>query len=76
MGRRHRRDANMAQRVGDVDVESQLGGRVQGLEIRSKSSGGELMHLKALASIIASCAPAPPTFAGQARLVRTTISWH
>lgn len=33
------RDANMAARVGDYDVEAQLGGRIQGLEIRSKSSG-------------------------------------
>ena len=40
------RDANMAARVGDFDVEPQLGGRVQGLEVRSKSLGGELMHLK------------------------------
>jgi phosphatidylserine/phosphatidylglycerophosphate/cardiolipin synthase-like enzyme len=40
------RDANMAERVGDVDVEAQLGDRVQGLEIRSNSPGGELMHLK------------------------------
>jgi phosphatidylserine/phosphatidylglycerophosphate/cardiolipin synthase-like enzyme len=40
------RDANMAARVGDHDVEAQLGGRIQGLEIRSKSPGGELMHLK------------------------------
>jgi phosphatidylserine/phosphatidylglycerophosphate/cardiolipin synthase-like enzyme len=42
------RDANMAERVGDVDVEAQLGGRVQGLEIRSKAPSGELMHLKGL----------------------------
>ena len=40
------RDANMAERVGDVDVEAQLGGRVPGIEIRSNSPGGELMHLK------------------------------
>jgi phosphatidylserine/phosphatidylglycerophosphate/cardiolipin synthase-like enzyme len=40
------RDANMAARVGDFDVEPQLGGRVQGLEVRSKAPGGELMHLK------------------------------
>ena len=38
------RDANMAARVGDYDGEAQLGGRIQGLEIRSKSPGGELMH--------------------------------
>ena len=36
----------MAAKVGDVDVEAQLGGRVQGLEVRSNSPGGELMHLK------------------------------
>jgi len=29
------RDASMAEKVGDFDVEVQLGGRVQGLEIRS-----------------------------------------
>ena len=40
------RDANEAAEVGDYDVEAQLGGRVQGLEIGSKAPGGELMHLK------------------------------
>ena len=40
------RDAGMAAKVGDYDVEAQLGGRVRGLEIRSSSPGGELMHLK------------------------------
>jgi phosphatidylserine/phosphatidylglycerophosphate/cardiolipin synthase-like enzyme len=40
------RDASMAERVGDVDVEAQLGGRVQSLEIRSNAPGGEFMHLK------------------------------
>jgi phosphatidylserine/phosphatidylglycerophosphate/cardiolipin synthase-like enzyme len=35
----------MAAEVGDYDVEAQLGGRVQGLEIRS-NSGDEVMHLK------------------------------
>jgi phosphatidylserine/phosphatidylglycerophosphate/cardiolipin synthase-like enzyme len=40
------RDANMAAKVGDYDVEAQLGGRVPGIELRSKSPGGELMHLK------------------------------
>jgi phosphatidylserine/phosphatidylglycerophosphate/cardiolipin synthase-like enzyme len=35
----------MAERVGDVDVGAQLGGRVQGLELRSSAPGGELMHL-------------------------------
>jgi phosphatidylserine/phosphatidylglycerophosphate/cardiolipin synthase-like enzyme len=40
------RDANMAAKVGDYDVEAQLGGRVQGIELRSNSPGGELMHLK------------------------------
>jgi phosphatidylserine/phosphatidylglycerophosphate/cardiolipin synthase-like enzyme len=29
-----------------MNVEAQLGGRVQGLEIRSSAPGGELMHLK------------------------------
>jgi phosphatidylserine/phosphatidylglycerophosphate/cardiolipin synthase-like enzyme len=40
------RDASMAEKVGDFDVEAQLGGRVQGLEIRSSTPGGELMYLK------------------------------
>jgi phosphatidylserine/phosphatidylglycerophosphate/cardiolipin synthase-like enzyme len=42
------RDANMAAKVGDYDVEAQLGGQVQGVEIRSNAPGGELMHLKDL----------------------------
>lgn len=40
------RDPNEAANVGDYDVDAQLGGRVQGLEVRSKAPGGELMHLK------------------------------
>jgi phosphatidylserine/phosphatidylglycerophosphate/cardiolipin synthase-like enzyme len=40
------RDASMAAKVGDSDVEGQLGERVPGLEVRSNSPGGELMHLK------------------------------
>ena len=40
------RDASMAEKVGDFDVEAQLGGRVQGIELRSSQPGGELMHLK------------------------------
>jgi phosphatidylserine/phosphatidylglycerophosphate/cardiolipin synthase-like enzyme len=40
------RDANMVQKVADFDVQAQLGGGVQGIEIRSNSPGGELMHLK------------------------------
>jgi phosphatidylserine/phosphatidylglycerophosphate/cardiolipin synthase-like enzyme len=39
-------DASEAARLSEFDVERQLGGRVQGLEIRSSASGGELMHLK------------------------------
>ena len=46
------RDVNMAAKVGDFDVQAQLGGRVQGLELRSNAPGGELMHLKAIAWII------------------------
>jgi hypothetical protein len=38
------RDASEAARLGEFDVEAQLGGR--GLEIRSNAVGGELMHLK------------------------------
>lgn len=41
------RDANMAAKVGDYDVEAQLGGRVPGVELRSNSPGAEPMHLKA-----------------------------
>jgi phosphatidylserine/phosphatidylglycerophosphate/cardiolipin synthase-like enzyme len=40
------RDANMAAKVGDYDVEAQLGGEIPGIELRSKPPGGELMHLK------------------------------
>jgi phosphatidylserine/phosphatidylglycerophosphate/cardiolipin synthase-like enzyme len=40
------RDAGMAAKVGDYDVDAELGGPIHGLEIRSKSPGGELMHLK------------------------------
>jgi phosphatidylserine/phosphatidylglycerophosphate/cardiolipin synthase-like enzyme len=40
------RDASMAEKVGEFDVEAQLGSRVQGIEIRSSAPGGELMHLK------------------------------
>jgi hypothetical protein len=40
------RDANEAAKLGDFDVEAQLGGRVQDLELRSNAPGGELMHLK------------------------------
>jgi len=40
------RDASEAARLSDFDVEAQLGGQVQGLEIRSNAPGGELMHLK------------------------------
>jgi hypothetical protein len=40
------RDVNMAAKVGDFDVEAQLGGRLQGIELRSNAPGGELMHLK------------------------------
>jgi phosphatidylserine/phosphatidylglycerophosphate/cardiolipin synthase-like enzyme len=40
------RDAGEAARLSEFDVEAQLGGRVQGLELRSSAPGGELMHLK------------------------------
>jgi phosphatidylserine/phosphatidylglycerophosphate/cardiolipin synthase-like enzyme len=40
------RDANMAEKVGDFDVEAQLGSQPQGVELRSNKPGGELMHLK------------------------------
>jgi phosphatidylserine/phosphatidylglycerophosphate/cardiolipin synthase-like enzyme len=40
------RDASEAARLSEFGVEAQLGGRVQGLEIRSSAPGGELMHLK------------------------------
>ena len=33
-------------RLSDVDIEAQLGARVQGLEVRSKAPGDELMHWK------------------------------
>jgi phosphatidylserine/phosphatidylglycerophosphate/cardiolipin synthase-like enzyme len=40
------RGAGEAARLSEFDVTAQLGGQVQGLEIRSKAPGGELMHLK------------------------------
>ncbi|HEY3620921.1 MAG TPA: hypothetical protein VGL12_00705 [Roseiarcus sp.] len=40
------RDAGEAARLSEFDVEAQLGGRIEGLDIRSNSPGGELMHLK------------------------------
>jgi phosphatidylserine/phosphatidylglycerophosphate/cardiolipin synthase-like enzyme len=40
------RDASEAARLGEFDVEAQLGVRPQGLELRSSAPGGELMHLK------------------------------
>jgi phosphatidylserine/phosphatidylglycerophosphate/cardiolipin synthase-like enzyme len=40
------RDASEAARLSEFDVKAQLGGLVQGLEIRSSAPGGELMHLK------------------------------
>jgi phosphatidylserine/phosphatidylglycerophosphate/cardiolipin synthase-like enzyme len=40
------RDASEAARLSDFDVEAQLGGRPQGIELRSNAPGGELMHLK------------------------------
>jgi phosphatidylserine/phosphatidylglycerophosphate/cardiolipin synthase-like enzyme len=40
------RDASEAARLSDFDVEAQLPGRVQGLEILSNAPGGELMHQK------------------------------
>ena len=71
------RDANMAERVGDVDVAAQLGGHVPGREIRSNAPGGDLMHLKGY------CVDhrllrtgARPTSAGQARCARTMTLWR
>jgi phosphatidylserine/phosphatidylglycerophosphate/cardiolipin synthase-like enzyme len=40
------REASEAARLSELDVEAQLGGRVQGLELRSSAPRGELMHLK------------------------------
>jgi phosphatidylserine/phosphatidylglycerophosphate/cardiolipin synthase-like enzyme len=40
------RDESEAVRLGDVDVEAQLGAHPQGIELRSSEPGGELMHLK------------------------------
>jgi phosphatidylserine/phosphatidylglycerophosphate/cardiolipin synthase-like enzyme len=40
------RDASEAVRLNEFDVAAQLGGRVQGLELKSSALGGELMHLK------------------------------
>jgi phosphatidylserine/phosphatidylglycerophosphate/cardiolipin synthase-like enzyme len=40
------RDTSEVARLSEFDVETQLGGRFHGLEIRSSAPGGELMHLK------------------------------
>ena len=40
------RDAGEAVRLNEFDVEAQLAGRVQGIELRSNAPGAELMHLK------------------------------
>jgi phosphatidylserine/phosphatidylglycerophosphate/cardiolipin synthase-like enzyme len=40
------RDASEAARLSEFDVEAPLGGRVQGIELRSNAPGAELMHLK------------------------------
>jgi hypothetical protein len=70
---RVRRDASEAARPSEFDVEAQLGGRVQGLEIRSSAPGGELMHLNTELTI-AFCAPARPISADLAKRPRTTTS--
>jgi hypothetical protein len=70
------RDANMAERVGELDVESQLGGRVQGLELRSNLPGGELMHLKGYCVDHRLLRTGSANSAGQARRARTMTSWR
>ena len=40
------RDPGMAVRVGEADVQAQLAGRLQGIEIRPNLPGDELIHLK------------------------------
>ena len=40
------RDPGMGVRVGEADVQAQLAGRFQGIEIRPNPPGDELMHLK------------------------------
>ena len=40
------RDASEAARLSEFDVETQLGGWVPGLDVRSNAPGGEFMHLK------------------------------
>jgi phosphatidylserine/phosphatidylglycerophosphate/cardiolipin synthase-like enzyme len=40
------RDASEAARLSEFDVDAPLGGRVQGIELRSNAPGAELMHLK------------------------------
>lgn len=42
------RDAGEAARLSEFDVAAQLGGRPQGLELRSSVPGGEFMHLERL----------------------------
>jgi phosphatidylserine/phosphatidylglycerophosphate/cardiolipin synthase-like enzyme len=70
------RDANIAARVGDFDVEAQLGGRVQGLQVRSNSPGGELMHLKGYCIDNRLLRTGSPILAAPARRARTMTSWR
>ena len=70
------RDASEAARLGEFDVEAQLGGRVQGLGLRSSAPGGELMHLKGYCVDHRLLRTAQPISAVQARRARTTIWWR
>jgi hypothetical protein len=66
----------MAHKVADFDVEAQLGGRVQGIEIRSNSPGGELMRLKGDCIDGKLLRTGSANSAGQAKRTKTTISFR
>jgi hypothetical protein len=70
------RDANMAARVGDFDVEAQLGGGFRASRFDQTRLAPNSCTLRVIASTIGSYEPAPPILAAQARRARTMTSWR
>jgi hypothetical protein len=69
-------DAGQAARLSEFDVEAQLGGRRQGLELRSSAPGGELMHPKGYCIDHRLLRTGSANSAAPARRARTAISWR
>lgn len=67
------RDPGMVVRVGEADVQAQLAGQLQGIEIRPNPPGDELMHLKGYCVDNRLLKPAPPVSARRERRARTMI---